>query len=166
MISPLGLFRQIQGKMFSHTENSELDTQSMYLRYKNSFGWPLVLLGMFGLTDWPVAIRRDKNACFFFFYIFLLILRKNELDFIIINLILLGASRFCIIEHMETHNSKQHRLLKYNGNWYLGPGKSHSKMVAEDHKGTKIFLAGNRCKWISFWWCWSTRGCDLWLFDK
>lgn len=38
MISPLGLFRQIQGKMFSHTENSELDTQSMYLRYKNSFG--------------------------------------------------------------------------------------------------------------------------------
>lgn len=51
MISPPDLFRPIQGKMFSHTENSELDTQRMYLRCKNSFGWPLVFLGMFGLAD-------------------------------------------------------------------------------------------------------------------
>lgn len=38
----------------------------------------------------------------------------TELGFTIVNLMLLEASRNCIMEHTETHNSKQYRLLKYD----------------------------------------------------
>jgi hypothetical protein len=100
-------------------ESPELDTQRMYLGCKNGFGCPLVFLEMFGFAGWPVSIRRVKNTWLFLSFFFFLhqlsvtIKKKNELDFIIINLILLEASRFCIMEHMEAHNSKQYRLLKY-----------------------------------------------------
>lgn len=36
-----------------------------------------------------------------------------ELGFIIINLMLLEASGYCVMEHTEAHNSKQYKLLKY-----------------------------------------------------
>lgn len=37
----------------------------------------------------------------------------TELGFIIINLMLLEASGYCVMEHTEAHNFKQYRLLKY-----------------------------------------------------
>jgi hypothetical protein len=80
---------------------------------------PLCFWKCLALLADQYLLEESKIPGFFFLFFFFLhqlsvtIKKKNELDFIIINLILLEASRFCIMEHMEAHNSKQYRLLKY-----------------------------------------------------